>query len=196
MKITSIQRNKLIGVAVATAGVIALIFYFLIGAQRDKLNEINGHFEGYITKQHHMKTAMAGSEKMDAELKALEDKLAADEEQMASGDLYSWMYNTIKNFKSAYRVDIPQFSTVESSPTTLLYNFPYKQVKISVSGSAFFQDLGKFLADFENHFPHMRVENLTLEPASGAEREADREKLGFRMDIVALVNANSQADKK
>ena len=196
MKLSPDKRNKLIIVAVATVAVVALICYFLIGAQRAKLRELEEQYQGNLDKQRHMKTAMVNAVKIDAELARLGDKLTASEQEMASGDLYSWMYNTIKGFKSAYRVDIPQFSTVEPGNTTLIYNFPYKQVKISVSGSGFFHDFGKFLADFENHFTLMRVENLILEPTSGAEKEADREKLGFKMDIIALVNASPDAAKK
>jgi hypothetical protein len=78
----------------------------------------------------------------------------------------------------------------------LLPHFPYKQLKITVSGTAFYHDLGKFIADFENAFPHMRVVNLALEPATGGNSPASatsgaspgvNEKLSFKMDIVTLV---------
>jgi Tfp pilus assembly protein PilO len=196
MKLSSDKRNKLIIVVVATVTVIGLICYFVIGGQRVKLKELADQYQGNLDKQRHIKTAMINATKIDAELAQLHEKISASEEEMASGDLYSWMYNTIKSFKSAYRVDIPQFSTVESGPSTLIYNFPYKQVKISVSGSAFFNDFGKFISDFENRFTLMRVENLELTPTAGAEKEADREKLGFKMDIIALVNASPDVPKK
>ena len=195
MKLSTDKRNKLIMVAAATAAVCGLICYFLIAAQGSKLKELHDQFQGNLDKRLHMKTGMANAGKLDAELTTLQQQLTTVEDDMASGDLYSWMYNTIKNFKSGYRVDIPQFGNVESGNTTLIYNFPYKQVKIPVSGSAFFQDLGKFMADFENRFPYFRVENLVLEPAAGQGKEADREKLGFRMEIIALVNSNPDTSK-
>ena len=36
----------------------------------------------------------------------------------------------------------------------------------NLRGTAYFQDLGAFLADFENEFPYLRVQNLELEPAA------------------------------
>jgi len=45
--------------------------------------------------------------------------------------------------------------------------------------------LGKFVADFENKYPHCRVVNLTADPAGNGPNAGER--LGFRMDIVALV---------
>ncbi len=68
----------------------------------------------------------------------------------------------------------------------LLSKFPYKQLKVTVNGTAYYHDLGKFIADFENTYPHARITNLTLEPAGNTGDNS--EKLAFRMDIVALTN--------
>ena len=64
-----------------------------------------------------------------------------------------------------------------------------EQIKVNINGTAYYHDLGKFIADFENNFPHIRIVNLTIEPASAG--EPGNEKLSFRMDIVALVKPNS-----
>jgi len=45
--------------------------------------------------------------------------------------------------------------------------------------------LGKFIADFENKFPHCRLVNLAAD-ATGVGASGG-EKLTFRVDIVALV---------
>ena len=79
-------------------------------------------------------------------------------------------------------------TSVSCDPSTgempMIPSFPYKQASVQVQGSAYYYDLGKFLADFENHFPYMRLQNLVLEPGGGGE---DREKLSFHMDIITLV---------
>jgi hypothetical protein len=74
-----------------------------------------------------------------------------------------------------------------------LPRFPYKAALFNVRGTAYFHDLGKFLADFENSFPYIRVQNLELEPAasSSATSTGDAEKLAFRMEIVTLINPNA-----
>jgi Tfp pilus assembly protein PilO len=196
MRLSSDKRNKLIIVGLLTAGVIAALWIFLIGAQEQKLREIADETREKNQKRLQVKNATATATKIEADYQAASQKLEGIEQEIATGDLYSWLYNTIKNFKAAYRVDIPQFSTVEEGETSLVYKFPYRQVKITVSGSSYYSDFGRFVADFENHFPHMRIENLSVEPVSGGEREADREKLAFRMDIIALVNPTPYANKK
>ena len=71
----------------------------------------------------------------------------------------------------------------------MLAGFPYKQVKVTISGTAYYHDLGKFVADFENNFPHMRMVNLSIEPASMTGANAER--LSFRVDVIALVKPNT-----
>ena len=68
----------------------------------------------------------------------------------------------------------------------LLPPFTYKQLKLSVGGTAYYHDLGKFIADFENAYPHAQIINLILEPAGSANDSS--EKLSFRMDIIVLAN--------
>ena len=71
----------------------------------------------------------------------------------------------------------------------LLPNFPYKQASLSLAGTAHFHDFGRFLADLENQFPHIRVVNLSLDlnPSPAAE---DQETVSFKLDLVTLVKTN------
>ena len=97
----------------------------------------------------------------------------------------------MRQFKTSYKVEIPQFQPVgPASDVTLIPAFPYKQTAISVSGTAHFHDLGRFLADLENQFPHMRVVNLSLDLNSSPTTE-DQETVAFKLDIVTLVKNSS-----
>jgi hypothetical protein len=70
----------------------------------------------------------------------------------------------------------------------MLPAFPYHQATSTVTGSAYYFDFGRFVADFENQFPYMRIQNLNLEPSGAAD---DPEKLSFRMEIVTLIKSGS-----
>jgi membrane protein YdbS with pleckstrin-like domain len=106
-------------------------------------------------------------------------------------------------------VDIPQFSREVAVEPGILPRFPYKAVLFNVRGTAYYHDLGKFLADFENTYPYMRVQNVELDPVAASAGSAatsvsggattaanngsdSNEKLNFKMEIVALVNPNSR----
>jgi len=70
---------------------------------------------------------------------------------------------------------------------SLIPNFPYEQASITVAGRAHFHDFGRFVADFENQFPHIRVLNLDLDLDTVSTQP---EMLSFKMDIVTLVKPN------
>jgi hypothetical protein len=120
-------------------------------------------------------------------------KLKAIESTMASGDMYSWIILTVNNFKENYKIDIPQFSREVPGEVGILPRFPYRAALFHVRGTAYYQDFGRFVADFENSFPYMRIQNIELEPSGGsnANKVSEPEKLAFKMEIVALVNPNS-----
>ena len=60
---------------------------------------------------------------------------------------------------------------------------------MTIAGTGHFHDLGRFIADFENQNPHVRLLNLTLD-FKGASPLAGEEELSFKMDIVTLVKVN------
>jgi len=201
-KLPKEKRNQLVLVAVTTVIVLGGLGFGLIKSQYDNLKTLAEKRELAEKKRARVTDAINHADQIEAEYDAKSKLLAEQEEGMAAGgDLYSWLVNAIRTFKLPYQVDIPQISQ-PTTPTdvNLLPKFPYKQVTIKAGGTAYFHDFGQFIADFENHFPHIRVVNLTLEPATGgvgsnlasADKEKnDREKLAFTMDIVSLVKPNT-----
>lgn len=186
-KLTKTKRNQIIVLILATLLTLGGLGYGLIQWQYDNLQFLAKKKSEDDTKLQVMETAVKNAGEMEAALAEVSQSLTEQESTMASGDLYSWSINTMKRFKTGYKVEIPQFGPISSqTDVNLLPNFPYKQATLNVGGKAYYHDLGRFIADFENQFPLMRVVNLSLDvdasPAAG-----DREKLSFRMDIVTLV---------
>ena len=184
------KRNQLIAVGLGTMLAVSALWFLLIDAQRSKLQEIPAQITDVQEKLNIMHKAVAESTKLAAELEVAVQKLGSLEEDMASGDLYSWIIDTVKRFKISHHVDIPQFGPVATGDVNLLPKFPYRQALLGVSGTAYYHDFGKFLGDFENRFPSMRLQNVELEPVSTVS-PADKEKLSFRMEIVMLVKPTS-----
>ena len=91
-----------------------------------------------------------------------------------------------------YKVEIPQFSREVTGDVAMLPKFPYRGATFTVKGSAYFHDFGKFLADFENAFPYIRVQNLQLSPMAAPATATGEikmtEELSFRMELVTLIN--------
>ncbi len=184
------RRRQAILVLIGTAAVLAGLWYTLVNAQNRRLADVAekiGKAESDIEK---VRKARSVAKEIEASLAAASGRLDVIEADMASGDLYSCVVNAIRQFKTPYKVEIPQFGQPVEKETTLLPKFPYRQVSMNITGTAFYHDLGKFIAEFENRYPYSRIQNLELEPALAASG-AEREKLTFRMDIVTLVKPTS-----
>lgn len=186
-KLPKEKRVHLVLVAVGIALALGAVGLGLIRWQYRRLSQIADRIQIAEKRLQQVQQAIARAEEIEAEFNARSRRLAEVEEAMASGDVYSWAVNLLRRFKLPYRVDIPQIGQpVGPGDVNLLPQFPYKQVTLKIGGTAYYQDLGQFIADFENQFPFIRLNNLTLEPATGP-IAADREKLAFTFDIVALV---------
>jgi hypothetical protein len=186
------KRNQLAGILLATLAVIAGLYSSLIKAQKARLAVTAPQIEKAKRELEKMRHTIQSAAQVKADLKAASANLAGVEAGMVTGDPYAWLYSQIKAFQQNYKVDIPQFSSVELGEMTLLPKFPYKQAKIGIGGSAFFYGLGTFLADFENAHPYMRVQNVVIAQGGGQSTgTVEEEKLTFRLEIVALVKPGS-----
>jgi Tfp pilus assembly protein PilO len=185
-KLSKDKQQQLIAVAMASVVVIGLLYFFVISAQG----------KSKAGKKAEIETAQASVDealKLKKDTPAIQEQLdevtarqEAMEKNMAAGDLYSWVILTVNDFKSkgGYRVQIPNFSREERVGIGMYGDFPYDAVKYQLKGNGYYHDLGKFLADFENAFPFIRVQNLDILPEGGVSTGAEAEKLSFRFEIV------------
>jgi len=190
MNLSSEKRNQLVLAGLVTAAIIAGIYFGLINAQLKGLKKIAEDKAVATEKLDQIRHANDNKDQIKADLGKAQEALGKQEEDIASGDAYSWMVNFIRKFKAAYNVDIPQFSKVAIADVNLLPKFPYRQVTITISGTAYYEDLGRFVSDFENQHPTARILDLAVEPAV-VQNLSEREKLSFRMEIVTLAQASA-----
>ena len=106
-------------------------------------------------------------------------------------DAYLWIINVVNPFIQTRRgINIYSFSQPDFTETGMFPKFPYTWATFHLKGVGFYQDIGKFFADFENTFPYYRIQNvdLTANPGPGYEPE----KLSFTFDIVTPVVSSSE----
>jgi hypothetical protein len=190
-KLPKEKRDRLILVMLGTVVLLALIYFGWIRSQYGNMSRIKNDTKAAQDKLLGIEAIIKKSDATAIELADISDTLSHAEDDMVSGDPFAWTYDTIRHFKTPYKVDIPTVGQPTIGDVDLLANFPYKQLKFNISGTAYYHDLGDFIAHFENTFPHIRVVNLGLEP-TGATGD-DSEKLSFRMDIIALIKPNPVA---
>lgn len=184
------QRDKLILAVLGIAVVMAGLYFGLVSVQLSQIRDLKVQRDKQESDAQKIQDSIHNAKKIEAELNQKTADLKTAESDMATGDAYLWMVNTIRQFRIGNDVEISQFSNISNPDVSLYPHFPFKQVAITIGGTAYYHDLGKFIADFENHFQHMRIQSLSLEPAP-VPTGTDRLKLSFRMQIVALVTPNS-----
>jgi len=186
------KRDRLILVCLGTAAAMAGLYYGLISFQKRSLEEMaRTHAEQEIKLNNAQRLAKTAPQ-IQENLNAATSRLKAIEATMPAGDMYSWIIQTVNAFKERYQVDIPQFSREVPTEVGMYAKFPYRAATFNLRGTAHFHELGKFIADFENAFPYMRIQNIELDPASAsnASLQSDQEKLAFKLEVVTLINPN------
>ncbi len=192
-KLSQEKRNQLLLASAAILLALGGLYFTLIRYQQEGLKTWVSKQAATEKKMSEIRENIKNSRQIEAELLAVSSQLAQEEEGMPSGDIYAALVDTIRKFKLGRQVEIPQFNSPgNATDVNLLPKFPYKQVVMTIVGSAHYHDLGKFIADFENEYPSARIVNLDLSPGSAAS-VADKEKLAFKLDIVSLVKSGSPA---
>jgi Tfp pilus assembly protein PilO len=180
------KRNQLFAALAALILAVAGLAFGLIRPQYLKLANIRKETAETQVKWAANQRLIMQSASSTTNLAELSLVLSSNENDIATGDIYASILDTIRHFKAAYKVEVPEIGQPRVGPMELLPNFPYQQLRLSISGTGYYHDIGKFIADLENKYPHMRVVNLDITPIG-----SDSEKLSFKADIVALVKSST-----
>ena len=193
MKLSKLPKeklNRLILVILATLIAIAGLYFGLIRRQNENLVRLAQQKAAAAKKLQVIREALHRADQIKAQLDEAKTALTGAESDIASGDLYAWVIDWLRQYKAPYKVEIPQFSQLGApADVNLLPRFPYKQTTLTVAGTAHYHDLGRFLADLENQFPHVRLLNLSLD-VNAVSTSVETETLSFKLDIVTLAKPN------
>ena len=188
------KRDQLLLIGTITLAITLGGYFGLVKMQKRTLERIAKQSAEQQDKVGGAARMVSTHKETEEELEDNLQKLKSIEQHMASGDMYSWIITTINRFRADRKVEIPQFSREVTTEIGVFPKFPYKAALFHIRGTAHFHELGRFIADFENTFPHIRIQNVDMEPASQSAATTtsttEPEKLAFKMEIVALINPN------
>jgi hypothetical protein len=180
------KRNKILMVAAATLVTSAVLWFLLIRPLQASLSNLHHLVRDAREQVDRGTRTIAAGKNVAGALESASARLKTAEAAMASGDLYAWMIQTLNQFKLSYTVDIPQISREMPCDVGVLPQFPYKAASFIARGTAYYHDLGKFLAGLENSFPYARLQNLELEPIYSLKGD-EEERLSFKFELVTLI---------
>jgi Tfp pilus assembly protein PilO len=186
------KKEHIVLVALGTVVVIALLWFLLLNGQTKTLAGIQKKTAEVREKVNKAEAVLKRAGEIEEELEIKAAELAGIEETMSWGDKYSQTLNTLNRF---IRNHVVTFNTSDLSrevvgDVKLIPKFPYQAATFVVKVTAHYHDFGVFLADFENSFPYVRVQNIDIAPVQtpGAR---ETEKLDCKFEIVMLVKPGS-----
>lgn len=198
-KLTKEKRDRLILVVLVTAAVLGAMYLLIVSAQRTALEECIAKIDSEQQKLEKAERWLRMAPGIETRLSACRGELDSKQEGMAPVDKFKWFYNTLETFLARHNVKLVDITREpELGEAGVLPKFPYKAATFGVKLMAPFHDFGRFLADFENQFPYMRVQNLEMEPeaesrvldgssAIPSRLAGSREALAITMRVVTLV---------
>lgn len=193
-KLSKDKRDKILLVSMITVVASAAIWLLLIKGQYTTLRTTRDQSVKAHDQLQRGQTTLQTKARIGEDFESASSLLRKKEAAMAApNDMYSWLIQTLNQFRAGYRVEIPQFGREQQAEVGVFPKFPYRAAIFNVRGTAHYHDLGKFLADFENAFPCIRVQNIELAPAAELTPGQDsREKLGFKLELLTLVRPVAQ----
>jgi len=196
-KLPKDKRDKIILIGMVTVVASAAIWLLLIKTQYNTLRTARAQSVTALGQLDRGQTTLTTKAKTAEDFTVASKQLSEKESVMAApNDMYSWLIQTLNKFRAGHRVEIPQFGPPQMSEVGVFAKFPYHAAVFNIRGTAYYHDLGKFLADFENSFPFIRIQNIELEPSGegtskpgseNASSQDSREKLNFKLELLTLV---------
>jgi hypothetical protein len=189
-KLTKAQRDQILGIAIATPIVMALLWYFVVQAEQNHLQATQRKAADITAKLGQAENVMRRGEEIADRLQAHSNLLTNREANLAPDrDAYVWVIQTINPFiLSRKGVSVYSYSQPDVSDLGLLSNFPYRWATFHLKGTGYYHDFGAFFADFENNFPYFYIQNLTVTANTGPGIQP--EKLNFSFDLVTPMIAS------
>ena len=96
-KLPKDKRNKLIAVVLGTVVIVAGTYFLLIQNQNENLVRLAQKKVEVQTNQRRVTDAVRHAGQIEADLVSAKKALADAEVDIASGDLYSWVINTLRD---------------------------------------------------------------------------------------------------
>lgn len=193
------KRDQLILVVVVTLMILGALIFFVVDAQYSELKRTKMKTETMRAKLNQADKLSRTESDLQVRLQQVIKDLSAKETGLAPDhDTYAWLLQNMAQFLSVHRgagVTPAGISQPDISETTMMPKFAYKQATFHVKGNGYFHDIGRFVADLENEFPYVRVQNIEMSRATGVPG-GDPEKLGVGFDLVMLMQPSTPMENR
>jgi hypothetical protein len=186
------EKKLLLMIVLITAAVAGGYYWLVIRTEMRLLTEAREQRQQWKTEAQEISALASQWEALQQQLLVTSNALRELERELPTGNIYRWQLQRFLNPKAPGILisDVDPPKTAE--PLIPGTNAPYATVSFGLNGRARFHDFGRFLADLENRYLHLRVDTLELQPAMpDAIQTEEARRLLFRLELLSLSIAPS-----
>jgi hypothetical protein len=182
------RDKKLLFLIVAvTAAVAGLYYWAVIRTELRLLQQAAEEHQNLQRQAQEIRAFAAQWETWQQQLTAVSNALRELERDLPTGDIYRWQLQRFLNPKAPGIIMSDVEPPKAADPLIPGTNTPYATVTFGLNGRARFHDFGRFLADLENRYLHLRVDSLELQPTMpDAVQSEEARRLFFRLELLSL----------
>lgn len=192
-KLSKEKRDKLILTIIGVVGALSVLYFLVITDQQDEIAQLKSKITAMTSKKDSAERQGKRMAEAEANLAAQKKILAQKQNDMPRpGQDHAWFLNLMEEQRRKYDLEVDDIKTPEATEAGILPKFPFKAQALSVAMIGRYEDFGRFLADFENAYPYMRVQGLRVAPeirtgTRPGESADSGDKLRFTYKVIALV---------
>ena len=197
-KLSKDKRDKLILTCIAVVAVVSVIYFFVLSDMKDEQATLNTKLISARDKIDKAERVIKRQAFFDQEMAQLRSTLSSRQAQMPRpGEDHVWFLKIMEDRRGAYNLDISEIRNPEPWEPGILPNFPFRGVSFNVTLVGGYTDFGRFLADFENAYPFMRVQMMSIipdmqpGPLGSTQATQASNKLRFNFRVVSLIRTQT-----
>jgi len=191
-KLSRVQKERLVFIVMMTSLLSVVLYQMVITPAKDVLTVRARLLGDWQQAQRGGKSQVEVLADLNHDYDDANARIRQAETSIAAGDPYRWLMKTLPNFYEADPVDLLNYEPPVIHDWQINPKVPYRAVTFTVSGTAYYHDLGRLLMVLENTHSYIRVRRLDLEPKHSADPDdKDDEKLNFRLEFDSMLRTNT-----
>lgn len=202
-KLSKEKKDKLLLTGIGCLGVIAVLYFLVITDQKAEIAQLDSRIDALQAKRNFSEKQGKRTGEVQASLEEARKILIQKQTEMPKPEEDKlWFLRIMEEMRPRYGLELEEVKNPLPYEPGVLPNFPFRGVSLSVSMVGNYTDFGRFLADFENRFPYMRVELMSISPdrapaaavrgietipSVSASRDSGNLRFNFR--VIALIKS-------
>jgi len=175
--------KQILPVPLGALACCALIWSFYLGPALDLSRQKDKELATATAKMKTEGTRFRSTLDLPANIQRAELALAAEKDKLVSGDKYLWILRALNRFRIPGKLEFPNVDQPQNSGLVMATDAPFENTSFLVRGVGSYQNIGAFIANFENEYPCLHFAKLEITRHESIEDQL----LNFTFEVVGII---------